>query len=66
MLSEPSERRPVPVRLCDLPRDVLMRAARREARREPDVERKLDLLWAAINPSDVVFYVAPFDVAELR
>lgn len=61
MLTERSQRRSVPVRLCDLDRDVLLRAARREAAREPDIDRRLDLLWAAMNPSDDVFYVAPFD-----
>lgn len=66
MLEQPSTRRRVPVRLSDLDRDVLMRAARREAAREAEVDKKLDLLSAAMFPSDDVFYVAPFDPEQLR
>lgn len=49
--------RRIPVRLCDVRRDVLWRAALEAARRESD-RRQADLiLHAALCPSDRVYWV---------
>lgn len=56
MLTVPSERRTLPVRLCDVREPVRLAAARRCARREPADAH--DVLWAALFPSTRVYYVA--------
>lgn len=56
--SEPSIRRTLPVRLCDLPESVLIAGANEACRREHgDLERQ-ELLVAALLPSDTVYWLA--------
>lgn len=62
-LREPSDRRWIPVRLCDLPEDVRMRAAETAAKDERDEEARLLLLYAAMFPSNETYWVAPSEEA---
>jgi hypothetical protein len=55
--AEPSARRTQAVRLADVPFEVRMRAARMEARRAKTVKEAEELLAAAFEPSDRVFYI---------
>lgn len=48
----------VPVRLCDLPVDVRLDAASVAARIERDECERLELLLAAIEPSDTVYWLS--------
>lgn len=57
-LDHPSARRQVPVRLCDVPVDVRLMAAREAMRGEQDPVVCQDLLVAALVPSDHVYFVA--------
>lgn len=65
-LSEPSPRRCVPIRLCDLPEPVRLRGARQACAAEPDPDEQLGILTAALIPSDRTYWVASFaeDVRE--
>lgn len=58
-LQEPSSRRFVPVRLCDVPEDVRLRGARQACKAESDPDTKAGILLAAVMPSSRVYYVAP-------
>lgn len=55
-LAEPSPRRSVPIRLCDLPETVLLRGARQACATEPDPDEKLGIL------TDRTYWVA--EIAE--
>lgn len=55
--SNPSARRRVPVRLCDIPVELRLKAAREEARHAKTDDERNSLLSAALAPSDTVFYV---------
>lgn len=57
-LTEPSRRRKVPVRLCDLPIDVRIEGARAANRLERDPRERAAILFAAISPSDTTYWVA--------
>lgn len=48
----------VPVRLTDIPADVRLAAVRDAARIERDEHERLEILLAAIEPSDRVYWVA--------
>lgn len=55
----------VPVRLCDLDRDLLRRIAWELACEENNAEKRADLLAAAVFPSENIHYVeasADFDM----
>ncbi len=53
------DRRTVPVRLCDLPEEIRMTAARQACRVEPDPDERVAILLAALFPSRTVYWVAP-------
>lgn len=55
-LAAPSDRRWKPVRLCDVPAEVRIKAARRLADVYPSEAG--DILAAAVWPSRTVYYVA--------
>ena len=54
-LREPSQRRQLPVRLCDIRRDYLCTKAASLAAREP--ANALDIIAAAVMPSDRTYFV---------
>lgn len=62
----------VPVRLSDIEPRVLNRVARELAAQESDISKALDILAAATEPSDDIYYVSeealddPVVVAKLR
>jgi hypothetical protein len=56
--SESDRRRIRPVRLCDIDLDRRLRAAREVSQEERDDQAKLELLHAALFPSDTVYWVA--------
>lgn len=58
MLTSRSDRRTVPVRLCDIPERVRMTAAMHACRREPDADARKAIIAAAVFPSDNVYYIA--------
>lgn len=58
MLTTPSPRRNIPVRLCDIPEPVRMNAARELCRQEPDPDVRLAIVLAAVAPSERVYFVA--------
>lgn len=55
---EKDPRRHVPVRLCDIPAEKRLAAAQRECRDAKDETEKSELLYAALFPSDTVYWVA--------
>lgn len=55
-LTAPSEARPLPVRLTQIRPEVRYRAARMIAERDP-VDGAA-CLWAALHPSETVYFVA--------
>lgn len=55
--TERSKRRTVPVRLSEIPVDVRLRAAQREARHARTPAERDSLIAAALAPSETVFYV---------
>lgn len=57
-LTEPTVRRPVPVRLCDLPLDLRLAGVREANRIEKGEQERLEILLAAIHPSETVYYVS--------
>lgn len=57
-MSSRSRRLCVPVRLCDLPHDVVARAAAAECRHASDESERVELLALAIWPPDTVHWVA--------
>jgi hypothetical protein len=57
--SEPSRRRCIPVRLCDLPVDVRMAGAREANRVEPGLQERQEILIAALLPSETTYWIAP-------
>lgn len=59
MLTNPSSRRCVPIRLCDIPENVRMIAARKVCQREGDPEARLAIIAAAVWPSERVYFIAP-------
>lgn len=64
--ADPSLRRCVPVRLCDLPLEVRLEGVRIANRREQgDVER-VEILLAAVEPSDRVYWVAKSALARVE
>lgn len=58
MLTRRSDRRHVPVRLCDIPAEIRMSAAQKACRREPDPDTRSEIVAAAVYPSDTVYYIA--------
>lgn len=54
----PRERLSVAVRLCDIPLDVRLDGAAVASRIEQDPDERLELLMAAIEPSERVYWVA--------
>lgn len=54
-LDEPSGRRKVPVRLCDVPEKVRLTVAARLAARDEDPQ---GVLLAALLPSQTTYYVS--------
>lgn len=63
MLTRRSDRRHVPVRLCDIPAEIRMSAAQKACRREPDPQEREAIVTAAVFPSDTVYYIAAEDEA---
>lgn len=58
MLTRRSDRRNIPVRLCDIPAEVRMTAARKACRREPDPQERMEIITAAVYPSDRIYWIA--------
>lgn len=56
-VTEPSARRLRPVRLTDIPLEIRYAAAQREARHAASADERADLLAAALDPSDTVYWV---------
>jgi hypothetical protein len=56
--AEPSARRTQAVKLADIPFEIRMRAARREASKAKTSREAEQLLAAALHPSDHVYYIA--------
>lgn len=54
----PDGRRRVPVRLTEVPIGVRLVAARHACEREEDDAMKLQIIDAAISPSDTIYWVA--------
>ncbi len=61
----PRDKHLVPVRLSEVPATVRCAAAQREARYVPESER-LELLAAAVAPSDRVYWVSREAAARAR
>ena len=53
----PTSRRRVPVRLCDLPLDIRLRAATVACRNEEHPHERVLIKVAAVFPSATVYYV---------
>jgi len=60
----PDLRRCVPIRLTEIPKDTRLEAARRASRYEVTKEQRMELFWAALFPSDRVYWVS--DLQPLR
>lgn len=56
--SQPSLRRSTPIRLCDVPHEIRFAAARVAMRGEKFPEQRQDLMYAAMFPSDEVYWVS--------
>lgn len=54
----PDGRRTVPVRLTEIPIGVRLVAARQACEIEEDDGMKLDIIDAALDPSDTIYWVA--------
>lgn len=59
MLTERSSRRSMPVTLRQVPEPVRFSAAQQAARQVAGEMDPLDLIYAALFPSDTVYYVSP-------
>lgn len=55
----PDLRRCIPVRLTEIDEQVRLHAARQAGAKEADPDEKLSLLYAALFPSDRIYWVAP-------
>lgn len=54
----PDRRRTMPVKLTEIPLGVRLVAARQACEQEPDDALKLDIIDAALDPSDTIYWVA--------
>ncbi len=57
-LIRPDRRRRIPVRLCDIDCDRRMKAAYEVAQYEQAPEARVDLVVAAVFPSENVYWIA--------